>query len=148
LPQIGIVGDSHEFREEFTGKKRYSVEKQIKALCDHGPGVNGLDLALEGLGLRVGNDRNRDLYVVDSVGRIKVLFEVKTDTSTSSLYSAVGQLMLHSVNLPERPRLILTIPEGVSTAVEGKLNRLGIEVLTYGWSDDEVVFEGLDSLGL
>lgn len=148
LPQIEILGDSHEFREEFTGKKHYSVEKQIEALCDHGPVVNGLDLALEGLGLRVGNDRNRDLYVVDSVGRIKVLFEVKTDTSTSSLYSAVGQLMLYSVDLPERPRLILTIPEGVSTAVEGKLNRLGIEVLTYGWSDDEVVFEGLDSLGL
>lgn len=148
LPQVEIPGDSPEFREEFTGKKRYSVEKQIEARCNHGPVVNGLDLALAGLGLRVENDRNRDLYVVDSVGRIKALFEVKTDISTTSLYCAVGQLMLHSVDLPERPRLILTIPERVSTALEGKLNKLGIEVLIYEWSDDKVVFAGLDSLAL
>lgn len=148
LAQVGIPSDSPEFQEEFTGKKRYSVEKQIEAQCDHGPVVNRLARALRSLGLKEGNDRNRDLYILDPAGRIKALFEVKTDMSTTSLYCAVGQLMLHSVDLSERPRLILTIPEKVSTALEDKLNRLGIEVLTYGWSDDEVVFARLDSLGL
>ena len=140
--------DTHEFREEFSGTRRYKAAKQVEALCDHGLVVNQLASALESLGFRVGNDRNRDLYVVDSSDRIATIFEVKTDVSKSSLYSAVGQLMLYGVDLPGRLRLILTIPEGMSTALEGKLNRLGIEVLTYGWSDDEVVFEGLDSLGL
>lgn len=148
LPQVGILGDSREFRKEFTGKKRYSIEKQIEARCDHGLVVNRLARALRSLGLKERNDRNRDLYILDSAGTVKALFEVKTDTSTSSLCSAIGQLMLYSIDLEECPRLILMIPKGVSTALEGKLNRLGVEVLTYGWSDDEVVFAGLDSLGL
>jgi len=137
----------HEFREEFTGKKRYRVGKQIEARCDHGLVVNRLASALENLGFRVGNDRNRDLYVVDSAGRMTAIFEVKTDTSTTSLHSAVGQLMLYSVGLPGHPRLILAIPEKVSKTLEGKLNELVIELLIYRWSGDEVVFAGLDSLG-
>lgn len=144
----GISSDVHEFREEFTGKKRYKAEKQIEAQCDHGLIVNKLVSVLRNLGLQVGNDRNRDLYIVDSTDRITTIFEIKTDISTTSLYSAVGQLMLYSIGLAGHPRLVLTIPERVGKTLENKLNELGIALLIYGWSNDEVVFGGLDSLGL
>jgi len=145
VSQVGALRDDHGFQEEFTGKKRYKAEKQIEAQCDHGLVVNGLASALQNLGLKVGNDRSRDLYIVDSAGRITSIFEVKTDVSTTSLHTAVGQLMLYSVDLEKHPRLILVIPREVRRTLEAKLNKLKIELLIYRWSGGEVVFAGLDS---
>jgi hypothetical protein len=146
--QIETSPDDPEFRKEFAGKKKYKTRKDIKAECDHGLVVNDLAHVLESFGFKVGNDKNRDLYVVDSHGKIKAIFEIKNDISTTSLYSAVGQLLLNSVSLIKSPRLILTIPKKVSTTLEGKLNKLGIELLIFGWRGDKAVFPRLDSLNI
>lgn len=148
LPQVETSPDDHEFREEFARKKKYEIVKHIESKCDHGLIVNALSHALESRGFKVGNDRNRDLYVVDSDGKITSIFEIKSDTSTTSLYSAVGQLLLNGVSLTKKPRLILTIPKKVSKTLEGKLSKLGIELLISGWSSDKAVFPGLGLLNL
>jgi hypothetical protein len=140
---------TNEFREEFFGKKKqYKTVKVIEAECDHGLIVNNLSSALESLGLRVGNDRNCDLYLIKSGSKITTIFEIKTDISTTSLYSAIGQLMLNSINLAERPRLILTIPEQVDKTLETKFKKLGIELLIYKWSNDKPLFHKLRALNL
>ena len=58
----------------------------------------------------VANDVPRDLYVFSFKGRVRMLFEAKTDLSTSSIYGAVGQLMLHAAVEPKEPRLIFVAP--------------------------------------
>ena len=60
------------------------------SFCDHGIVVKHLRRCLQEQGHSTGKDRFRDLYV-HRKGRITSLFEVKTDTSTASIYSAVGQ---------------------------------------------------------
>lgn len=142
------LSEGHEFREEFAGKRRYKIGKDIEAECDHGLVVNDLSSALQSLGFKVRNDRNRDLYVIGRDGKITSIFEIKTDTSTTSLYSAVGQLLLNSISLLKRPRLILAIPERLGKTIEGKLNKIGIEPLVFKWSDDKAIFTGLNSLSL
>lgn len=146
--QTETSGDDYEFRKEFAGKKQYIIGKDIEAKCDHGLIVNDLASVLQHHGIKVKNDRNRDLYIVNSGDEITAIFEIKPDISTTSLYSAVGQLLLNSVNLPKRPRLFLTIPKKVSKIIKGKLNKLGIELLIFRWSGDKAVFTGLDSLNL
>ncbi len=140
--------DIHEFQEEFSGKKKYGIEKQVEAQCDHGLVVNRLATILGKSKHRVGNDQNRDLYIADAAGRITTLFEVKTDMATTSLYTAVGQLMLHGVALDKRLKLVLVVPRKVDETLEDRLNKLDIELLTYQWQGDEIVFPELASLGL
>jgi|SRR3972149_4525489 len=141
--------DSDEFKKEFSGKKRqYKTSKIIEAECDHGLIVNNLSSVLEELGLTVRNDKNRDLYIIDSNRKITAIFEVKTDTSTTSIYSAVGQLILNSISLTVRPRLILVIPEQVDKTIESKLKQLGIESLIFKWVNDRLIFPKLKTLNL
>ncbi|MDD5451345.1 MAG: hypothetical protein PHT49_05565 [Desulfovibrionales bacterium] len=141
--------DSDEFKEEFSGKKRqYKTSRIIEAECDHGLIVNNLSSVLEELGLTVRNDKNRDIYIIDSNRKITAIFEVKTDTSTTSMYSAVGQLLLNSISLTVRPRLILVIPEQVDKTLESKLKQLGIESLIFKWVTDRSIFPKLKTLNL
>ncbi len=145
-PRIKISQVDHEFKEEFSGRKKYKIRKDVEAECDHGPIVNDQAYALKGLGCRVGNDINRDLYIINSEGEITTVFEIKTDMATSSLYSAVGQLLLNNVSLSPRPRLIIVSSEKIGKDLEAKLNLLGIELLTFSWRDDKAVFPKLNSL--
>ena len=56
--------------------------------------------------------------------------------------SGIGQLMLYSVVLPGRQKLVLVLPEQVNRTLEERLNKLGVDVLPYKWRGDEVVFSG------
>lgn len=147
LPMVTLHND-HEFRAEFAGKKKYETTRNIKAECDHGLIVNALASVLQNRGIKVGNKRNLDLYVVNSRGKITSIFEIKTDIAPASLYSAIGQLLLSSVSLPRRPRLILAIPEKAGKTLGVKLNKLGIELLVFRWNGDKTVFTNLNLLNL
>jgi hypothetical protein len=115
---------------EFEGTKTYSVTRKIEASCDHGIIVNRLRRRLRKDGYLVGKDRFRDLYVHQD-GMITSLFEVKPDTSTSSIYTAVGQLLIHSARPIGRLKLFFVAPEGLSTETRDKLKKIGIELLGF-----------------
>lgn len=139
--------DSATFRQEFYGKKKpYRTSVIIEAACDHGLIVNNLSSALKELELDVRNNKNRDLYIIDSNHKITTIFEIKTDISTTSMYSAVGQLILNSISLTEHPRLILVIPEQVDKTLESKLKQLGIQILIFKWMHDNPIFPKLRAL--
>jgi hypothetical protein len=80
------------------------------AECYHGLLIEALAKELEERNLKYGNDRLRDLFVVSAKGKVQILFEAKTDLGTSSVYSAVGQLMLHGAAEKLAPKRILVIP--------------------------------------
>lgn len=145
-PKITISADDHEFKEEFSGKKKYQLTKDIEAQCDHGIVVNTLRQELKTKGLIVANDRHRDLYIVNTKHPMTHLFEVKTDMATTSLYSAVGQLLLNSVGLSKPPRLVLVIPEEPSKTLKARLEKIHIDSLVFKWEGDKVVFPKLKSL--
>lgn len=128
--------------EEFEGKKTYTVTQKIDAACDHGIIVNRLRQRLRKQGYSTGKDRFRDLYV-HRKGHITSLFEVKPDTSTTSIYSAVGQLLIHSIVQTSQPKLVFVAPEELSGQTRKKLGKIGIDVLSYCWVDDEPDFPGL-----
>lgn len=95
--------------------------------------VNALAELLENQGLKVGNDRNRDLFIHDS-RCIRALFEIKTSLSSQNLYSAVGQLLIYSIPISTPVSLILVIPDRLEKSVQKRLAALGISVLYFKWS--------------
>ena len=135
------------FNPEFMGRsKTYSGPSVIEAERDHGPVISALESELRKIGFSVANDRIRDLYVLSRSGSIRILFEAKTDLATSSIYSAVGQLMLHGAAELEEPRLVFVVPEEPQSRLVIPLRKLGIELLRYRWSGDSPIFRQLRKL--
>lgn len=98
---------------------------------------------LKRLGIRnTSRDLYRDLFVQDD--RNDLLFEIKTDSDTSSVYSAIGQLMLHGRAVGVE-RCILAAPELRNRHAE-RLKILGIEFLEYRLERETVRFVGLNKL--
>jgi hypothetical protein len=135
------------FSPEFSGRRKsYSANTEIESQCDHGPLISALAEELQKYRIRVANDVPRDLYVLSTQGRIRMLFEAKTNLSTSSIYGAVGQLMLHGAAEPKEPRRVFVAPGTPELATRRALRKLGIEVLTYKWDDDNPKFLNLRKL--
>lgn len=129
--------------DEFAGTKTYTVSRKVSAVCDHGPIVKKLRELLGKQGYSTGKDTFRDLYVHHGK-EVTSLFEVKPSTDRQSIYSAVGQLLLHSVDLNPRPQLIFVAPADISDSLRAALKQIGIEVLEFVWEDGEPAFPGLE----
>ena len=111
----------------------------------HGIVVNKLAEELRKKGLQIGNDRNRDLFIHHN-GQIKILFEIKTSSSTQCLYSAIGQLLLYSIPIRNNVKLIAVLPDKLSKIVTNKFSTLGIDLLYYKWDNDEPKFIDIDNI--
>jgi hypothetical protein len=132
----------HDIGEEFEGTRTYTVTRKIDAACDHGIIVNRLRQQLRKQGYSAGKDRLRDLYV-HRKSRITSLFEVKPDTSTTSIYTAIGQLLIYSVVETSQSKLVFVAPEELSLQTRNKLKKIGIDVLGFRWVHGEPDFPGL-----
>ena len=137
-----------EFTPEFSGKRRFKLNKEVVSDSDHGYIVGELARLLENKDMAIGNDRNRDLYILNKEGNIQTLFEVKTDIESGSLYSGVGQLLLNSFLLEKRPGLILVIPEQLPPDIEEGLRSIGIKCLNYRFLGKDVTFKNLKGVKL
>jgi hypothetical protein len=133
------------FTPEFSGKRQGYIPKgKVEANCDHGLVVDGLAEFMKGRGIKFANDRRRDFLILSRGGTITHLFEVKTDTSTSSLYTAIGQLMLHGAALANTPKKVLVLPDEPKQETLEAIRRLGIRVVTYEWVDTTPIFHHLE----
>ena len=141
----GSVSGSDKFTPEFAGKKRsYLPDAPVETVATHGLVVSQLAKLLEEQGRTPHNDRNRDLYL-GTGDQASHLFEIKTDLTTTSIYTAVGQLMLHGAAM-NGLRRILVIPGVPGRALAQKLESLEITVLTYSWKGDQPIITGLSDL--
>lgn len=140
---------SYSFTPESTGPRTpYTIANPISTTRLHGLIVNALSRQLEQSGYRVINDQARDIAILNSRGIVDTLFEVKTDSSTSSIYTGVGQLVLHSVNDIPEPQRVLVLPAAVNAKLRNALTKIGISILLYTSRGDESppVFNSLEGL--
>jgi len=85
-------------------------------------------------------DRERDLFVAGKGGVAKMLFEVKTDCDRQTLYTGLGQLMLHGAAAGRQPVRVLVIPDELDDDTKGRLERLGVRVLRYSMTNKRPCF--------
>lgn len=141
----GAEETTPSFSPEFTGTRKTSQRQKeiIKSIYRHGEVVNGLYKSLVELGLNVANDQMRDVYIHDGRSRMKVLFEVKTDLSTSSIYGGIGQLMFHGACQVPSPKRVFVVPSRPNKKTSQILERLKINWVTYKQNFGGVSFNGL-----
>jgi len=132
-----------EFSDEFTGIKTYLQNEFIQAECNHGLVVNSLSKLLEKYKYTTHNDRNRDLFLTRN-GHVTHLFEVKTNTSLTNIYTAIGQLYYHRCN--SNPLKIIVLPNPVSEKMIHKLKIIGIETLVYNFEDTKIKFINIEKI--
>lgn len=131
------------FREEWSGNRQSDFSRDMAGLCDQGIIIRDLHQTLKAAGFRVGNDPFRDLFIVDGQDRIRAIFHVKTDTLPASLQEGVTQLLLQSLNLPHRTRLILVVPAPPEADVWSRLSKMNVEPMVYTWQDEKAFFPDL-----
>lgn len=133
-------------REELIGPRYREQERETGAECDHGLIVRDLAETLKQAGLRAGNDGHRDLVVMNRAGRIRAVFQVRTETTLAGLHAGATQLLLNGLSLPDSPLLILLLPQPPEPALRDKLKRLNIDTLIYDWREERALFPGLAPL--
>ena len=127
----------------FAGKKRYDVNTTIHVNSIHGDIVEALDEELRARAYRTTSDQCRDLVVY---GAASILFEIKPEAMTDSIYKAIGQLMFHGASEKKKPALVAVFPDTATAQTKETMARLGIHVLRFKVSGSTISFPGLDPL--
>jgi hypothetical protein len=141
--QAELRFDELSVREELIGDLCHEQERETGAECDHGLIVRDLAETLRGQGLRTGNDGCRDLLVINRKGRIRAVFQVRTEMSPAGIHAGATQLLLNGLSLPGDPLLLLALPRAPEDVLREKLKRLNIDLLIYAWEGDRAVFPDL-----
>lgn len=138
-------GDAESnYSDEFAGQRRaYRVTDLIEATCNHGHVIRSLSRAIEATKVgTIGKDSARDLYI-HRRGRVTMLFEAKTDTAPQSIYTGIGQLMLHTASQSPAPVRVLVLPKRPDARTGKRLAALGVEVVTYTLRGTDALFANL-----
>lgn len=133
------------FTEQSSGKSQSNVSKVISQNRIHGIIVNALAKELENINYNVGNDRNRDLFIWKD-NKILTLFEIKSSCSTQDIYSAIGQVIIYSIPIRNKVKLVVVLPDKLNTLVENKISEIGIHILYYSWVDNNIKFNNLNEI--
>lgn len=126
------VQEYQRYSKEFAGRKKGVRLKAIDYVSYHGDVVQALyeeRTARLKPGEEVFNSVRIDLYVKRN-GALAEVYEVKTSIGTQSLYTALGQLLTHSITETASSRMILVLPHGepLPEPIVTAVDRHGIEV--------------------
>ncbi|MCC5878217.1 MAG: hypothetical protein JJU11_18520 [Candidatus Sumerlaeia bacterium] len=142
LPPVLQVHFSPERSDPTTATR---VASTVEVRQDHGVVTNALEELLR-LSVEItGNDKRQDLIIVED-GKVRVLFELKSNATTQSIYTCIGQLMYYGALQDEPPLRVAVLPEDVSAEARVILGRLGIRLVTFRLADDRPEFRGLKKI--
>lgn len=126
-----------DYFKEFSGKKKGVRKKEFEYITRHGDIVHALSswvlASREGFGFRVIKNAYIDLGVQDAEGSLIELYEVKTNASRQTLYTAIGQLLVHGNQAGVDVKKAVVIPKGemVSNDIQNTLKALGIDMIFF-----------------
>lgn len=132
---------------EYLGIKTYDLPpRTVVASNDHAVITNQLILELKAMGLHVKRDQFRDAYTLNRSEEIDRVFEVKSSLNRQSLYTAIGQLILHSLAYDSKK--VFVIEKKFNSDLVDDLRKLLISCVFYKWLPDRkgVTFYGLDEI--
>ena len=135
---------------EFEGlRKPYTIKKQIQAEHLHGEVRNALAVEVGHYGTCSNTktpDGNRPdiLLTFEDLKRGSALFEVKTDVTPGSIYTAIGQLLYYARLYKPNPGLLVGVfPDDIKLVVRNRIESIGLEVMTFKRAGKSIQFEGL-----
>ncbi|MBN1856929.1 MAG: hypothetical protein JW846_08250 [Dehalococcoidia bacterium] len=136
----------HTFSPEFEGRRQPVGRGDYVANVNHGRIVRHLRdelIRLLGPG-RVFNTGRWDLYAQGEAG-VEWLFELKTESSSSAVYGAIGQLKYYATDSRVQPeaKLVAVLPASIDSGVMQRIESLGIIVVRFDDDSSGLRFRGL-----
>jgi hypothetical protein len=138
-----------EYFKEFSGKRRSFKPKKTHPESHHGTVVDALKMALESTGETL---KSRAIGLVVNQPKLAILFEVKTDANSQNVYTAIGQLCIHTTTVKKftgkKVKCVMVVPERpmgrLANIVE---QRMGVFIVTFKLlTSGKVTFNGLEQL--
>lgn len=135
------------FREDLIGSEMPLPEDEIVSACDHDLVVSELAAALKRQKIKIGNDMESELFVVDtSENRISHIFEVVTEAKEKNIMAATGKLLLQTSTAAVNPLAVLVLPADKMTHYEQELQGINICVIGFQWQEEKAIFSGLEKI--
>jgi hypothetical protein len=137
-----------EYFNEFCGSRSLPQRVSTIVVVRHGNVVTQLAEILSSFG-KVYKSKLVDLALVSK--NSAHLFEIKTSTDPTSIYTAIGQLSIHGIALAnqfagKQIHKVLVVPTTLSVLMRKKLeNDLAIQIIEYKWHNPKtVIFNSSD----
>lgn len=130
------------FSSEFSGRKFIKGRGGTEVNVCHGLVVDSLKQYVEekNPSSLVFNTQKIDL-AVEKYAKITEIYEVKTSTDTQSIYTAVGQLFMHSVGLLSVTKYAVLPLDNENSVLINCLNELGIDVIWFNIVSEKCEFK-------
>jgi len=130
-----------EYYSESSGRRMGIRSSEIDYVSRHGDVVDALNEWRQQAKLQKGARIVKNVLIdlgVRRTSELVELYEVKTSTSRSAVYGAIGQLLVHSV--AERCQRFIVLPyrDGLANDLKKALQRLSINIIWYELDEDSV----------
>ena len=125
------------------GRRKGSRKSEIDYVSRHGEVVAALHKIREN-SLETGSKIIKNVYIdlgVTTNGVLSELYEVKTSSSRSDIYTAIGQLFIHNSGNECKLSIVLPNYEPLGKELANGLKRYQIEVIYYELTDESVNFK-------
>lgn len=134
-----------DFYQESSGRRKGRRKSSFDYFSNHGLVVDALKEWRESKGLSA-SEKIRKNQLIDlgvfTNGKLSELYEVKTSVDRQCLYSAIGQLVVHSADKECRRTLVVPKIDSLPEDFEKVLDVLGIERLGFIKKGKKFVIEG------
>ena len=135
------------FREDLIGSIAPLPEDEISVACDHDLVVSELAALLRRRKIKIGNDTESELFVVDTEqNRLSHIFEIITDAKEKSVMAAAGKLLVQTSVAAVQPKSILVLPQENIGHYENELQKINIAVIGFLWQEEKVIFPALEKM--
>jgi len=130
------------FSSEFSGRKKLAGKEASEVTVNHGLVVDCLRefIARNNESALVYNTQKIDL-ALEIDGILKRIYEVKTSLDTQSVYTAVGQLFMHTAGANSISRWIVLPGPSNNEQLSQCLTELGINILWFSINRGDCKFE-------
>ncbi|MBI4931902.1 MAG: hypothetical protein HY841_14160 [Bacteroidetes bacterium] len=136
------------YSPEFWGKRKsYFIKKKISSNSKHGFIVDGLEKIMH---KEYGVNKNqlvKNKYIdlgITKNNKAVAIFEIKPSINTQSIYTAIGQLMLHSSSIKSNPAIYIVLPNKLEDKMEKDLLSLSIKSIRFVLRKNKVRFINLN----
>jgi hypothetical protein len=131
-----------DYYDEFAGRKRRRRVREVEYISRHGDIVRALCNWRQHTAKaheRIVKNAYIDLGI-EIRGVLTELYEVKTNCDRQTLYSAIGQVVVHGEFQSGTSQRFLVLPSGeqISDDIDRALTRAGISVIRFELDDDEI----------
>ena len=128
------VAELNKFNSEFFGTRKGYNKNVLDYVCHHGEIVN----ALHDWRSKKSADHETvfNSFLIDlgvkNKNKLTEIYEIKTGAGRQAIYTAVGQLMLHSEGQANvRKTMVLPAEESLPKNVESVLSKVGINIIRF-----------------